>query len=305
MRNDSGPVPIIAAMLGVCLLTIMDGVIKGLAPHYPTSVIVFMRLAFGGVVALAVYLAAGAPRLAAETVKMAALRAVFIVATAALFFAALGLLPLAEVIALSFLSPIMLALFGRIFLGERIAPPVVIGIALGALGTLVMIADQVMVARTEARSVTGVVYALASTVTYAASQILLRARATRDPLPSLVLLQTWLPAFLIAPFAVPVLVLPPMDHVTLFAVIGVLGTTGHLLLTFAFARANAARIGVVEYTAFAWAAVIGYVWFAEVPSLATYAGVGLIVAGALAVACKGARAEPMVSPEPARTGAPK
>src|SRR5262245_42160972 len=130
MRNDSGPIPILVAALAILLLTVMDSVIKGLSAHYPTSMIVLMRFVLGGVVALAVYLGAGAPRIARDTLIMGAVRAVFIVATASLFFMALGLLPLAEVIALSFLSPIMLALFGRIFLGERVAPAIAIGIAL-------------------------------------------------------------------------------------------------------------------------------------------------------------------------------
>ena len=149
---------------------------------------------------------------------------------------------------------------------------------------------------------------LASTVTYAASQILVRARASRDPLSALVLLQTWLPGADRRAARGPALRLPALDHLTGFVVIGMLGTCGHLLLTWAFARASAARLGVVEYTAFAWAAVIGYVWFAEVPTLSTWLGTGLIVGGALAVARRGEprpalevepRPVPEIEPRPA------
>jgi S-adenosylmethionine uptake transporter len=283
MRNDLGPAPVIAATLGILALSIMDGLIKAVAPHYPTLVTVLMRFAFGGVVALAFYLAAGAPRASRETLAMAALRAVFIVASAGLFFAALGRLPLVEAIALTFVAPIVIAILGRVVLRETVGVGAVAGIALGLAGLAVMLGDQLLGASGAAHDPVGVACALLSTLTYAISIIILRARATRDPLPVLVLLQNLLPALYVAPLAGAVWVTPTSDHLWLFAVMGALGALGHVCLTWAFARANAARLGVVEYTALVWGAVIGFVWFAETPGLATLVGSALIVAGALCV----------------------
>jgi drug/metabolite transporter (DMT)-like permease len=108
----------------------------------------------------------------------------------------------------------------------------------------------------------------------------LRARAAKDPLPVIVLLQNWVPALLIAPVAAATWTMPSALQWAMFAMIGVLGAAGHVLLTWAFARATAARIGVVEYTVIVWAALIGYVFFAEIPALATLFGAVLIVFGA-------------------------
>jgi S-adenosylmethionine uptake transporter len=52
----------------------------------------------------------------------------------------------------------------------------------------------------------------------------------------------------------------------------------------AYARAEAARLAPIEYTALVWAALLGYAFYAETPAPATFAGAGLIIAGALAVA---------------------
>jgi S-adenosylmethionine uptake transporter len=56
---------------------------------------------------------------------------------------------------------------------------------------------------------------------------------------------------------------------------------GHLLLARAYAKAEAARLAPLEYTALLWAVVLGLVFFGEVPSLATLGGAALIVGGAL------------------------
>ena len=60
-----------------------------------------------------------------------------------------------------------------------------------------------------------------------------------------------------------------------------LGVGGHFLMTSAFSRAEAARLAPLEYTALIWAALLGYGFFAEVPTWATFAGAVLIVTGAV------------------------
>ena len=63
--------------------------------------------------------------------------------------------------------------------------------------------------------------------------------------------------------------------------IGLLGTAGHVALAWAYRHADASRLGAIEYTAFLWAVALGFVFFGEVPSAATFAGAALIIAGAL------------------------
>jgi drug/metabolite transporter (DMT)-like permease len=64
-------------------------------------------------------------------------------------------------------------------------------------------------------------------------------------------------------------------------VMGMLGVGGHLLLTSAYAKATAARLAPLEYTALIWAAFIGYGVFSEIPTWATLTGGALIVAAAV------------------------
>ena len=79
---------------------------------------------------------------------------------------------------------------------------------------------------------------------------------------------------------------PGLDDYAMFALAGLLGTSGHLMLTHAFSKAPAARIAPTEYTSLVWAALLGLAFFGETPTLYTFAGSALIVAGSLALARK-------------------
>jgi S-adenosylmethionine uptake transporter len=54
-----------------------------------------------------------------------------------------------------------------------------------------------------------------------------------------------------------------------------------LLLSWSYGRAEAQLLVPVEYTAFIWAAIIGWVFFGEPLTPETLIGTGLIVAGCL------------------------
>jgi drug/metabolite transporter (DMT)-like permease len=54
-----------------------------------------------------------------------------------------------------------------------------------------------------------------------------------------------------------------------------------MLLSWAYARAEAQTLVTVEYTAFIWAAMIGWWLFREPVTIATIMGTALIVAGCI------------------------
>jgi S-adenosylmethionine uptake transporter len=59
----------------------------------------------------------------------------------------------------------------------------------------------------------------------------------------------------------------------------VLAGVSLMLLSWAYARAETQALVPIEYTGFIWAALFGWLWFAEPVTPATLAGVVLIVAG--------------------------
>lgn len=283
--------PALSAIGGIGLLSIMDAVIKHASASHSTPQIAAMRYVCGTLIAFAVFRAMRTPWPSLATLRPHMWRSVVVAATALSFFYALAVLPLAVVLALSFTAPIFIALFAALLLGERPDRSIIAALLLGFSGVLVVLWHEVEGAG--AANAWGLAAALASAVTYALSMVALKSRAAHDPLPTIVLLQNLLPAFIIVPLAVPVWTAPAPSEFITFLIIGALGTGGHLLMASAYKRADASRLGVFEYTAFIWAVGIGFFAFAEIPSVSTLAGAALIVGGALL-----ASRRPSPAPEP-------
>lgn len=274
------------ACLGIAALSAMDAIIKELAGRYPTFQLAFLRYLFGAAAIVALAVAWRTPFPSRESLRVNGLRALLVAATAVTFFYGLGVLPLAEVLALSFLSPLFIALFGVLFLRERLNRGIGAGLALGLVGMGIVVAGQVSPARSAlgGPQILGIAAVFTSALTYALSMVLLRARAARDPVIAIVAIQNVGPGLLLALPATAVWRLPDGPDWPLLAGVGLLGIAGHLLLGKAYAAVEAAPLAVLEYTALFWAVVFGYWVFGEVPSATTMAGTALIVAASVLAA---------------------
>ena len=273
------PRPALVALLGVGLLSIMDALVKLVAAEVPTWQIVLLRYAFGTAFALPLFAAARPHLPAAEVLRAHLMRAAAIVLTAATFFYALANLPLAVALALSFTSPILIALLARLSLGERPNAGVLLAIGLGFAGVLLVLLGEL--GRSGAATLPGIAAAMAAAAFYAVSMVSLKARAARDPLPTIVLLQNAFAGLLVLPLGAAAWVTPSSAALAWLVGVGLLGTAGHVALTWAYRRAAASQLGALDYTAFVWAMALGFLVFGEVPSVATLAGAALIIAGAL------------------------
>jgi S-adenosylmethionine uptake transporter len=273
--------PFLVAGLGIFLLSVMDAMIKGVATAHPTAQIVFMRYACGMPWAIAFFLWTRPAAPSAPMVRAHLLRGVLVTITAFLFFYALAVLPLAEAITLSFLSPLFLALLASLILKEAIQRAVLIAILVGFIGMAVIVAGKVGGGDFDLFRVLGIAAAVASALTYAANLVLLRKRAQTDPFGLIILFQNLFPLWMIAPFAWVVWEAPELRSWVIFLGIGAFGLAGHLCMAWAFKHANAGPLGVMEYTALIWSAGLGYLVFAEVPAWTTWAGAALIILACL------------------------
>ena len=276
--------PVFQATIAIALLSAMDALIKAAVAILPVLQVTLMRYLVGSAVVLALVVLRRPGWPTGEALAANVVRAVLVVVTATSFFYALGQLPLAETLILSFVSPAFTVLFAALLLGERIDSRILAALAAGFAGVGLIVAGGLGGGETQGSSLLGVAAVLVSAVGYAASNVLLRARAQRDPLLLIVAVQNLVPAAILAVPGGWVWRMPDGGVWLLLGAIGLLGVAGHLLLARAYAGAEAARLAPLDYTALIWAVLFGLFVFGEMPGLFAWAGAALILGSAWLVA---------------------
>ncbi|MCB8876780.1 DMT family transporter [Acidisoma silvae] len=279
--NQSSSAPVLAAALGVCALTFMDALMKRPSMTYPLGEVIELRYLAASFFAAIVFLIKGERRPTWNALRRNASRALAMLTSTACFFVALARLPLAEAIALSFIAPLLLTLMGRFILKEPIASKSMVGVILGLIGVVVIALGNPMRGG-HAFDLPGLAGALGAAFFYALSNVLMRRQTTQDSLQTIVLLSNSWAALFCLPFLI-VQWRPPTTAIwTAVTFGGLMGACGHFCLGWAYARAHAGRLGILEYSAFFWGAILGFVFFGEIPTLTTIIGASLIL-----VACIG------------------
>ncbi|MEA5160789.1 DMT family transporter [Cereibacter sphaeroides] len=191
-----------------------------------------------------------------------------------LWFWALGLIPLAQVIALEFTSPLWVILLSPFLLGERIT-------ALRALSTVVGFLGILIVARPDFAALDVGVLAAAGSAVFFAGSIILTKRLTRHD--SIVTIMFWLTLIqavlgLLCTFADGQTTWPTAVSGFWLVMIGLSGLAAHLCLTQALARASAGFVVTVDFLRLPVFAILGMVLFSEPLDAMVILGGGIILA---------------------------
>ncbi|MCP1470096.1 S-adenosylmethionine uptake transporter [Sphingobium sp. OAS761] len=291
MNRTSGgfAIPFIVCCAGVALFSIMDATMKGLSLSIGLYNALFWRAVSGTVLGLALMLATRQRWPTRAVLRIHLLRGVVVALMALLFFWAIMRMPLAEAIALSFIAPLIALYLAALLLKERVGRQAIGASLLGLVGVAVILAGR-MQGRYEPEALLGVAAMLCSAVLFAWNLIIQRQQAQLAS-PIEVAFFQHLVMLAVFALAAPVLAVPPgLAAVPLIALAATLAFTSLAALAWAYARAEAQRLIPVEYTAFLWAAIIGWLAFGERLTLTTLAGALLIVAGCL-IAARSKRAE--------------
>ncbi len=287
---------LLAACAGIALYSIMDAVMKHISLATGAYVALFWRLAAGAAMMTPLF-ALNKPRLpAARVLRIHAIRSVVIAVMAIAFFWGIVRVPLAEAIALTFIAPLIALVLAAIFLKEKIGSRSILGSLLGLAGVGIILAGQ-LGAPHRSDSALGMIAVLVSAVFYAVNLVIARHQAQQAGPVEIAFFQNWI---ILGLFALPapwLLELPAPGQWWLVVLAAALAIVSLLLLSWAYARAEAQVLLTVEYTAFIWAAIMGWLFFREPLTLLTIAGTLLIVAGCvMAARSRPGIAEPEMEP---------
>ena len=281
--------PYFQAAAGIGALCALDASVKHLTFAYPVLFVTFGRYVAGATIAALVWWRQGAPRFTTGMARAHIVRGALIAVTAALFFFGIHTLPLAEAITISFTAPLMIPPLAHLLLGERMKGPVLGAGLLGFAGVAITVQGAPSFAGDRLPALAAV---LAASVTYALSAIVMRARAAADGSTRLTLSGTVIPMILLSPFAVGHAV-PAVVNWPWFIATGVFGNVGIQLLARAYAKVEVQVLGILEFTALPWAALLGWLLFGEAVRPQVWAGAAIIL-GACLWAARAGRVEETV-----------
>lgn len=201
-------------------------------------------------------------------------------------FAALGLLPLPEVTAISYAAPVLTVILAAMFLGEKLRVFRLTAVALGLLGVVVILSPRLSVLEqntTSTLEALGAMMMLTSAVFIAMAQVLLRKLVDTEKTPAIVFyfsVSAALLSLLTIPFG---WVMPTPQEAALMIVSGLLGGLGQICLTSSYRYAETAVIAPFEYTSILLAVASGYWFFNEVPTNTVLVGVALVIVAGLII----------------------
>ena len=285
MRPRSNFVPICLALSGLASFGVMDGVMKAASIAQGAYAALFWRNVVGLVLMTPIWLTVrrrngGKLWPGPVVLRLHLARSAISGVMAGLFFWGTIYTPLAEAMALSFIAPLIALFLAAGFLGETINHRTLAGSGLALAGVGVIAAGK-FGGHYAPSAVYGMVAILVSAVLYAINLVVQRRQAQLAGPDEIAFFQNLFICLLFAPGAWWFAPVPHGGQAWLIGAGAVLAVASLMQLGWAYARAEAQVLVPLEYTAFIWAALVGWLMFGEAVTLRTVAGVLLIIAGCL------------------------
>lgn len=190
---------------------------------------------------------------------------------------ALTLIPLAELFALEFTSPLWVALLAPFFLKERLTLVRVIAAMLGFGGALLVVQPGLMSGTFALKLSAGSIFAILSAIGFACSMIATKFLTRTEPVFRILLymhaLQTVI-ALVLLPNGLP---WPTADTMVWVMVVAVGGLSAHFGLAMAFQNADAIIVAPLDFLRLPVIALVGWLLYAEPLSASLAAGASVVV----------------------------
>jgi drug/metabolite transporter (DMT)-like permease len=209
---------------------------------------------------------------------------------------ALRVMPLAETNSILYLAPLALLFLAQPILGEKVKWYGWVATAIGFVGLL-------FIARPgSGLSSTGLFFAFLCLISAIIYPLLSRLLSKTESMPTLMFyVAATGSVYYVAqlPWTIPT-VLPTLPHVGLMLALGTVSLISHGLFTMAYARAPVSLLAPFTYAHIAWATLLGWLVFNQVPDRITFIGIGLIAVAGVGNAVMNHRSSRsvLVDPEP-------
>ena len=278
MSKTPHPLLGIGLMLSaMAILPFLDVVAKHLGRDgVPVLEIVWARLFFGTFVTLPFALKLAGPKgLVPNMPVMHGIRASFLIAATAFFFAALHYLSIADTLSIFFVQPLIVTLLSPVVLGETVGLRRWIAVLIGFMGTLIIIRPGFQELNP------GVFLALGAGSSLAIYMLLTRKISGSAPAMVTTFYTSLMGAIIMSVIVWFVWQTPTPSQWAFFVLLAVIANGGHYLIVKAYDHAEASLLAPLAYTEIVMATVAGWYFFGDFPDLWTFIGVGILIACAI------------------------
>ena len=222
---------------------------------------------------------------ATQRTGLVILRGLLLAVATVTMLLALRVMPVAETVAIIYITPVLLMLASGPVLGEKVSVLGWVCVALGFAGVL-------LIARPgSGLDSWGVLLCLLNAVLGTGYHLLTRVLTRTESTMSL-LFHTALVGSVLsisATLAIGAEPMPTLPDIGLILAYGTCATLGHLLLTTAYREAPASTLAPVNYTHIAFATLLGWLVFQQLPDALGFTGMALIAVAGLMAAWQASR----------------
>lgn len=272
---------ILLAVIGFATLSVGDAVLKSMAGDWPVTAVAALRFTIGAV-ALSVLLGLNEGRAGFHPNKpwLQVARGLCLAGASLAFFSAIFVMPLAETMAITFLSPVLTAVLSGPLLGEKVTRAVwaacfaaLVGVALilrpnlaeigwpAILPLISAVFFSLMIIANRASAGTGTALAMQTYMAVIAAPILIAATIVGELSAIEELSISW----------------PQFDVVLRCAFVALTATTAHWLVFLGTVRAGASQVAPASYIQMLVATILGWWFFGDVPDAITLIGACIII----------------------------
>ena len=276
------PVLAIALKLGaVFLFMVMAALVKAATQEVPPGQAVFFRSIFAiPVIALWLWQRGDLREgLIPQNFMGHVWRGLFGTTAMVLTFSGLTLLPLPEVTAIGYATPIFTVILAAMMLGERIRLVRISAVALGLVGVMIVMWPRLTVSDLTNSATLGALMVLAAALLRALVQIHVRQLVRTEHTAAIVFwfsVTATVLSLLTVPFGWTT---PSVFAASLLICAGLLGGVAQIMVTSSYRFGAASMLAPFDYSSMIFALLIGWIVFAEYPTTVMLVGSALVIAG--------------------------
>ena len=256
-------------------------IVRHLAGELPTFEIVFVRNLFGIVVMLPWLVRMGAGGLKTHRIGMHTLRGFSSAVNVTCQVAALAYIPVADMAAITFLQPVLGSVIAMVALGEVFNGRRWTALGMGFLGALVIIRPGFQAVDI------GMVLAVASAVAGAVISIMIKDLVRTETPAAITVYLLVIQALIMLVPAIMVWISPSWEQLFWLAALGLVGVVLQVTFNRSMRAADATVALPFNFTRLLWAALLGWIVFAEFPDIFVWIGGAIIFGASIFLARRG------------------